>query len=174
MYQLPDSYSKTDETVRKATASMFVRLADDGESAIGVFRGEPLARKTHWVDRNVVDCTGPDCDECAHGDRAKVRVSLNFYRPDLGAMAIYELSGASWRDLLTVLQKYGLDAVYDIRRIGRKGDSDTRYQYLFERALTPEEASAIDAVPLRDLRAAYHLPPVAKPAPSDGEDKVPF
>ena len=59
----------------KVDAGRFVRLKMDGDSVRGVFRGEPLVYRTHWLQtaegaRSVV-CTGkPDCPHCMAGNSA--------------------------------------------------------------------------------------------------------
>ncbi len=150
-----DSTRKKSEE-HESSGGLFLKLADDGDKAVGVFCGEPLAREVHWINKTqrYEDCTGDECDECEKSNKSpSLRVSMNFYETAAAAMKIWEFSNAVFTDVCKVKDKYGLDKkIFEIERHGKKGDTDTSYTILPENdEIDSKLKKAIDKAKLHDL-----------------------
>lgn len=127
---------------------IFVKLADDGDKAVGAFVGDPHPREVVWTGEayEAYDEKNP-----AHkGKRPSLKVALNFYVPGEG-MKILELNNTTFRSLIKVKGKYGLGWLYEIERKGKARDPKTVYTILPERELDDALRAEIVATPLHDL-----------------------
>jgi hypothetical protein len=131
---------------------IFVRLANDGDSIIGAFCGEPFAREVVW---NGEQYQAYDEDNPDHASlRASLRVMLNFFVPAEGMMKVIE-GGTKWfKDVLKVRKKYGLDKwCFEVERHGEAGSPKTTYSILPEEKLDDEMRARIAAADMHDLQA---------------------
>ncbi len=142
---------------------LFVRLANDGEKAVGVFCGAPYAREVLWTGDKYVPYEENNAEH--KGKRPSLRVAINFYSLDDGDMKIIE-GGSQWfRDIAKVREKYGLDKwQFEIERHGASGDTKTTYSIL------PEQQ--VDAG-LREKIAKHELHDLEKVLSGVREDNAP-
>ena len=131
---------------------IYVRLANDRDSIIGVFCGEPFAREVVWTGEQyeAYDEGNPD-----HASlRASLRVMLNFFVPADGMMKVIE-GGTKWfKDVLKVRKKYGVEKwCFEVERHGEAGNPKTTYSILPEEKLDDEMRARLAAADLHDLKA---------------------
>jgi hypothetical protein len=131
---------------------IFVRMVNDGDKAVGIFRGEPFAREVVWTGERYE--TYDPANSAHSGKRQSLRVMLNFFVPAERDLKVIE-GGVTWfKDVLKVRNKYGLDKwAFEIQRHGAARDPNTTYSILPEEKLTPEQIKEIDALRLHDLEA---------------------
>ena len=131
---------------------LFVKMANDGDSVIGAFCGDPCAREVVWTGERYADY---DPDDPSHASlRATSRFSMNFFVPAEAAMRVIEGSRAWFTDVLKVRKKYGLNKrTFEIERHGAAGDPKTSYSILPEAEIDKELAATIAAAELHDLDA---------------------
>jgi len=147
-----NSWDKAKSLADKHTnqGGIFVRLANDGDKAVGIFSGEPFAREVVWTGEKYETY---DPANSAHSDkRPSLRVMLNFFVPGENAMKVIE-GGTTWfRDVLKVRDKYGLDKwMFEIERHGEAGNPKTTYSILPEEKLNDELRAKLAAAEPHDL-----------------------
>jgi hypothetical protein len=124
-----------------------------------VFRGSPFTREVHWDGKAYADGPGPD-------GKAVLKFSNNVVVN--GEMKVLEMNKSTFKDVLKVRGKYGLDNwSYEIKRSGEAGNAKTTYSILPELQLTAAQKAEIDRLPLHDLAAVYAKKP-------DGNGKEEF
>lgn len=129
---------------------LFVQLKDHGDKVAGVFCGEPYAREVVWDDEDGYTPYEPNGKHA--GQRASLRVALNFYMPKEGAMKIIE-GGSQWfKSILAVRAKFPLDQwSVEIERQGAARNPKTTYTVLPHEQLDPATRAKIASMPLHDL-----------------------
>jgi hypothetical protein len=141
---------------------MFVKLENDGDKVVGVFIGDPHTQDTHWTGSGTEICTGEGCKKCAAGERASFKAKMNFYTlsetlgggktVEVKKMQIMNLSLNTFKDVLKVRDKYGLDKrAFEVERKGKKGDTKTSYTVLPDMELSAEQRGEIASAKLHDL-----------------------
>ena len=149
----------------------FVKLANDGDSVIGAFCGDPYAREVIWSGERY-ESFDPDND--AHmGARPASRFTFNLFVPAENAMKVIEGTRAWFTDLLKVRKKYGLDKwLFEIERHGAAGDTKTSYSILPDTKIDEAMVARIAEAELHDLEAIANggaqggSTPASKPAPA--------
>jgi hypothetical protein len=150
-----NGWDRAKELTQKNAGGVFIRLQNDGEKFIAAFRGDPLPRETHWVGEDYVECAGKGCQHCAKGVKLQTRVKINVFVLPSRAMKIFEVSGKGFQDILGVREKYGVDKwCFEVKRHGAAKSTKTKYTFLPERELTPDERKAADTAPLHNLESA--------------------
>jgi hypothetical protein len=136
----------------------FVKLKE-GESIVGVFRGEPYVFYRTFGEQ-------VEHDTWAEGRAFRFRINFITKDGEEYKARIFE-NGSKVRDILmSCNEEYGLDAVY---KIVRKGvGTDTTYNILFQSKLLAEQIQKMDALPLEVLRFGG-----AKRSQSIPEDDIP-
>lgn len=129
---------------------LFVQLKDHGDKVAGVFCGEPYAREVVWDDEDGYTPYDPNGKHA--GQRASLRVALNFYMPKEGAMKIIE-GGSQWfKSILAVRAKFPLDQwSVEIERQGAARNPKTTYTVLPHEQLDAATRAKIASMPLHDL-----------------------
>jgi hypothetical protein len=156
---MSDAWQRTKELAEKHSASIFVKMQNDGDKVVGVFCGEPHAREVFWDGKKYLD-SKPEGTSA----KASLRVSLNFFVPGEG-MKIIEGNATWFGDVLAMKEKYGLGgSVFEIRRRGAKGDTKTKYIFMYEKAVDSGLRAEIDRTALHDLTRA------SDGDPADGDD----
>ena len=124
-----DAISKVEKYSNEG--GLFVKLANNGDTVVGAFVGEPCARDMHWVGDRNEECPGEGCEHCAQGKKPSMRVSFNFFVPADISMKIIE-GGVTWfKDVVKVRDKYGLESkLFEIERHGDPGSTKTTYSIL--------------------------------------------
>ena len=150
-----------------SAGGIFVRLANDGDTVVGAFCGEPDSREVHWTGDMYADCSGSKCRHCTGKNRPSLRVSLNLWVVADNAMKVIQ-GGSMWfRDVLAVRDKYGLDKwTFEIKRVGKPKDPKTKYVILPDELIDDSTRKKIAGCPLHDLVEfgrgdAYELPEAA-------------
>lgn len=134
-------------------AGPWLRLANDGDKAVGVFLGDPFPREVHFVERYVT-CAGASCPHCGDGKRPSLRVAINFHTGK--ELRVFEMGTVTFKDLLKVRDKYGLDKwSFEIERHGESGDPKTTYSILPEERLSEKQLAEIKKLELHDLQKLY-------------------
>jgi hypothetical protein len=112
----------------------FLKLKS-GESATGVFRGDPVDFKNHWLqaEKRSVLCKGKDeCEHCKAGDKPKFRFRLNFVVNENGAFVakIFE-QGWTVYEALKAIHEGGYDLTKHKMKVTRHGSgTDTSYNII--------------------------------------------
>ena len=129
---------------------LFVQLKDHGDKIAGVFCGEPYAREVVWNDEDGYTPYDPNGKHA--GQRASLRIALNFYVPAEGAMKIIK-GGSQWfKGILAVRAKFPLDQwSVEIERQGAARNPKTTYTVLPHEQLDAATRAKIASMPLHDL-----------------------
>jgi len=150
MTEKTDAWGDAKKVVDARTSGgLFVKLKNDGDTAVGAFVGDPHIRETFWTGKGT-----ETYDPAVHGKDAKtsVKVKLNFFAPGAG-MRIFEMNTNIFKDVLIVREKYGLDKwLFEVKRNGAAGDMKTTYAVLPEREMTKEELAELAAAEVLDLK----------------------
>lgn len=143
------SWSTAEERVNKSDQQdgLWVRLANDGDKVVAIFRGEPHVREVHWDGQKYNDGPGPD-------GKASLKISANVVVD--GEMKILEMNKSTFKDAMKVEKKYGFDTwSFEIKRHGESGNAKTTYSILPETQLTAAQKAEYAKLPLHDLAAVY-------------------
>lgn len=142
---------------------IFVRLADDGDKVVVAFCGEPYIRELVWNQKtNQYDDFTPEHEKA--GQKSTPRYVLNVFDKIEKAMKVMEFSNITFKDVLKVKDKYGLDKkFFEVERSGKKGDTKTSYTIL------PDDPIDDD---FRKLIAAAKLHDLAKIGRDDGDEQT--
>ena len=148
------------------SGGLFVQLKDHGDKIAGVFCGEPYAREVVWDEEDGYTPYEPNGKHA--GQRASLRVALNFFVPTDGSMKIIE-GGSQWfKSILAVRAKFPLDQwSVEIERQGAARNPKTTYTVLPHEQLDAATRAKIAAMPLHDLDR------VLKSAADDGDPYAP-
>jgi hypothetical protein len=132
------------------SGGLFVQLKDHGDKIAGVFCGEPYAREVVWDEEDGYTPYEPNGKHA--GQRASLRVALNFFVPADGGMKIIE-GGSQWfKSILAVRAKFPLDHwSVEIERQGAARNPKTTYTVLPHEQLDAATRAKIAAMPLHDL-----------------------
>lgn len=159
------------EAVSKLDSSVYLRLKD-GESKVGIFRGEIHEFYCKWVNKKPV-VVGPDDPD------GGVRFSANFVTQELTPM-VWEFGITVYSQLADINEEYDLEKT--MVKITRKGasQSDTTYTILplLKTPLTAAQLAKIAAVPLNILEKpvvkAEAPPPWEESDPGPDDTDMPF
>jgi len=133
------------------TGGQFIRLAEDGDTVVGVFCGEPFAREIIWES----DASVPFDADRHKGKRPSLRIAINFFETATKEMRIFEMNATTFRDVVKCKDKYGLEKwSFEITRHGT--GKKTTYSILPEDQLKPEQQVYLaEKIRLIDLATAY-------------------
>jgi hypothetical protein len=124
-----------------------------GESATGVFRGNPKDFRQHWKDNKSTVCTGRDtCDLCKAGEKSAFRFRINFVTRENGALLakVFE-QGKSLYEQLKLLNKE-IDLEKTSIKITRQGTgTQTTYMLIPGAQITEEQDKQISELKLNEL-----------------------
>ena len=168
-----DMWNYTAQLARQHSRSgdnKWLKLREDGETAIVAFLGTPHPREVCFMDGRYV----PFTDELkAAGHKSSLRVALNVVNPQTGELRVFEMSGMFYGSLFELLQKRPADKwVFEVQRHGAPRSPKTTYSVIPERELTADEQAAFAKVGLIDLEALYGDNQPA-PRPLDSFDRKP-
>jgi hypothetical protein len=103
-----------------------------GEETRGVFRGDPVDFRQHWVNNRSSICTGREtCDLCKSGEKSSFRFRINFVVNENGAYVakIFEQGKAVYEAMKALNHDYDLEKnQMKIKRLG--SGTDTTYSIL--------------------------------------------
>lgn len=143
-----------------ASGGKWLRLKEDDEKFVGMFLGEPFPREVVFNPKT--DKYEPVTDEHRKAKlKPAMRIAINIGLAN-GQVQIWEMAIASFKTILEVKKKYGLDRFFEVTRKGDKGDTKTTYTILPEDPPTAETLASMKALELFDISKEYD---------SDGEDE---
>lgn len=152
----------------------FRNLKDHDDFVIGALIGSPLGRELHWdqAKNGYRECTlKDDCKDCKDGLNLSVRYWMCMFTAKVGTgqkvteepleVEVLELSRPCYKAIVAVKVKYGglEKSLFEIRRNGAKGDTNTTYMVLQDERINEleddlqqaiQEADPIDLKALRD------------------------
>jgi hypothetical protein len=145
---------------------LFIKLADDKDSFIGVFLGEPETRRQVYNDKDSTYREFTD-EDSKKGVKPRVSFSMNVYQLDVakgakgetavkGELKIFGMNAATFKDLFTCKEKYGTDKwAFEVIRNGKKKDTKTTYSILPDHQISGVIAKQIAEIEkLHDLTNA--------------------
>lgn len=134
------------EVVSSGGGDLFVKIKD-GESVVGIFRGEVYEFYSKWEGRkgSIVDKSDPD---------GKPRFRVNFVTTDAGQWVakIFEFGIMVYNQLADINEDAELPST--LVKVTRRGTgTDTTYSVIpsLKQALTTADWAAIQALPLKSL-----------------------
>src|SRR5262245_33527010 len=150
-----DKWKQTHDLASKheAGGSTWLRLANDGDRAEVVFRGEPEPREVVFKDGGYHPFTE---ELAAQGLKPSLRIAINVATLPGKESKVFEFGPVLFKDIIKIREKYGLDKwSFEVQRSGGPKDPKTSYSILPERQLTDEEQSQVAKLELHDLAALY-------------------
>jgi hypothetical protein len=135
-------------------SGIFIRLADDGDKFTGAFMGDPHIREIVWEQAkgSYRDATPADTKA---GTAVTQRFICNVYVPADKAMKVFEMNQKTFQGLLGAREKFAFSSWYfEVKRNGKKGDTKTTYQILPDTQIPADDAKAMAALKLHDLKAS--------------------
>jgi hypothetical protein len=165
---MPNMWEQTEELAKQhEMGSTWLKLANDKDSAVLVFLGEPYPREVCFVDGKYELFT-PELK--AAGFKPSLRIAINVALYGTREVKVLEQGMMFFKDLFKVREKYGLEKwCFEVQRNGAAKDPKTTYSILPEHQLTPEEQEQFQSLPLNDLERVYdpiEPTPPAAPEPT--------
>jgi hypothetical protein len=150
---MSNAWDKAQEMAEQHSSSLFVRLTNDGDKVIGVFLGDPYPREVVWTGEKYVDGGSPEAEKhVKQGKSASLRIAINFYVPADKGVKVYEMGAGTFKTLIKLREKYGLDQwSFEIERHGKPGDTKTVYSILPEQQLNEKMRAHIAQLELHKL-----------------------
>ncbi|MCP3105372.1 hypothetical protein LZ198_41570 [Myxococcus sp. K15C18031901] len=131
----------------------WLKLANDGDSAVVVFLGEPHPRSVVFLDNKYVLF---DEKLKALGHKSSLRVALNVAIYGTKEVKVLEQAVTFFNTLMELRAKYGMEKwAFEVKRRGAAKDPKTTYSILPDRQLSEEEMAAFQALPQHDLAKLY-------------------
>ena len=129
----------------------WLKLPNDGDTAVMVFLGEPFPREACFADGRYQLFNE---DLRGRGFKASLRVGFNVALYESREVKVLEQGVVFFKDLIEVRNKYGLEKwAFEIKRHGT--GKETRYSILPEHQLSPDQYAAFDALPQHDMEQLY-------------------
>lgn len=163
------------QLAEESSTSIFLKLEDDGDKALGCFVGDPLCQQVFFSkkDNRYIDADSEDGEKYAaknKGKRPSFRFRINMLVLGLGdedtefdlesidlenaRVMIYEQGVKVWRKLCKAKNKYGLGKkVFELERNGKAGSTNTEYSLMPEGNVKDVDglAELIASIDLHDL-----------------------
>ncbi|TQF08762.1 hypothetical protein FJV41_48180 [Myxococcus llanfairpwllgwyngyllgogerychwyrndrobwllllantysiliogogogochensis] len=152
---MANMWEKVEELVRKheQEGGAWLKLANDGDTAVVVVLGEPHPREVVFLEGKYVLWSEK---LQAQGHKASLRVAYNVGVYGTREVKVLEMGSAFFNTLNEVRKKYGQETwAFEVKRRGAAKDPKTTYSILPDRQLTPEETAAFQALRLHDLPKLY-------------------
>jgi hypothetical protein len=151
------TWDEIEERKEGSGSKMFLRLKD-GEFVEGIFAGQPFKLYNDFKKKEYYDTW-------AEGRNTRYRI--NFIVGD--EAKIFETSFTTMSTIKAMVNEYGQDYVYKIKRSGSSKDN-TVYHVLPKEKLAPTALKIIKDIKLNNLKPTSKSK--QEPAPSD-EDRIP-
>lgn len=131
---------------KRNESSTFVKLTDGGK-IVGVFVGGPFEFRSNFKLK-----TQYPIDSTDYPEKTSVRFKINFMAFTDGKFFpfVFEGSKTTALNLEAMLNKFGMDYMYEISRVG--ADKKTKYNILPERPLSEREKEDVKKIPLHELK----------------------
>jgi len=131
----------------------WLKLANDGDTAVVVFLGQPHPREVVFLDNKYVPF---DEKLKALGHKSSLRVALNVAVYGTREVKVLEQAVTFFNTLMELRAKYGMEKwAFEVKRRGAAKDPKTTYSILPDRQLTEEEMAAFQELRLHDLAKLY-------------------
>ncbi|MFP2895113.1 hypothetical protein [Corallococcus sp. 4LFB] len=131
----------------------WLKLANDGDTTVVVFLGEPHPREVVFLDNKFVPF---DEKLKAQGHKPSLRVALNAAVYGTREVKVLEQAVTFFNTLMELRAKYGMEKwAFEVKRRGAAKDPKTTYSILPDRQLTSEETAAFQELRLHDLPKLY-------------------
>ncbi len=130
--------------VTNTFTSTFLRLENDGDSALVAFCGAPLRRDVYFDEKTKRYVAWSEAVE-ATGQEKKHRFAINVFVVRLASrifneMRVWDMSQPTMRRILALRVERGLSrCLFRIARHGAKGDMSTTYEVVPDADITPEQ-----------------------------------
>lgn len=137
-------------------AGTFLKLKDK-ERVKGVFVGDPVIFRQHWIENRSQLCTGKaTCDHCKAGDKSKFRFRINFITKVDGVQVakVFEQGYGFFKDLKEMHENdYNLtETLISLSRSGTGTDTEYRITPVKDNdGLKPADFKRLAAIPLNAL-----------------------
>jgi hypothetical protein len=147
----------------------------DGESKVGVFRGEPFQFYQHWVNGRTFPCSlksPAGCEHCKAGNKGSWKFRINFIVLEEGQFVakVFDGGGKLYDQIVALGKEYDLSTYkMKISRTGTTKDNTVwSAMPAKDGAIPPSELALIEKVQLTKLDD------VEADAPAAATDSVPF
>jgi hypothetical protein len=149
-----DMWKRTEEMAKEhEQGGPWLKLANDGDTAVVVFLGEPFPLEVCFVEGQYLDFS-PELK--AQGLKPSLRVALRAALYETKEVKVLEQGLMFFKDLVRVREKYGLEKwAFEVQRHGAAKDPKTTYSILPEHQLSVEQQKAFQSLPLLDLEELY-------------------
>lgn len=149
-----------------------------GESVRGVFRGDPVDYRMHWVGGRGVDCPPKDCPHCATGDKSGFRFRVNFVLNENGAYTakVFE-NGWGVYEAMRALHEGDYNLEHHLVKLTRHGSGkETSYSIIPvpNGTLAASQEALVSAVALHPLTTTEESDSKEDTAPPHGDEDAPF
>lgn len=161
----------------------FVKLKNDKDSIVGIFRGEPHLFRQHWINKRSFLCSeNSECEHCKSKNKSTFRFRINFITKENNVYVakVFE-QGFTVYGLLKSLHETDYPLEKTVLRITRSGTGqDTTYTILPipKGEVTPELEKMLASVQLHDLgnleKTNGSEGPQGDTPPPFSEDDIPF
>ncbi|WP_426747394.1 hypothetical protein VZQ01_07955 [Myxococcus faecalis] len=152
---MPNMWEMTAEMAKQheQQGSVWLKLANDGDTAVVVFLGEPYPREVCFIGGR---CVGFDEKLKAQGHKPSLRITYNLALYSTREVKVLERPTAFFDSLMEVRAKYGLEKwAFEVKRHGAANDPKTTYSILPECQLTPDEQQAFQRLHLHDIQKLH-------------------
>lgn len=136
-------WASTKEAMEKQGSSTFLRLENDGDSAVVAFCGEPYHRDICFNEKTNTYEPWDDKTSKALGRKKTTRYAMNVYVVRLKnatpmEMRLFDMNFTTVQQVIALKDKYTLGkCLFEIKRHGAKGDTKTTYAILPDAEITP-------------------------------------
>ena len=138
------SWAKTQEAMENSGSSTFLRLENDGDSAVVAFCGSPFHRAICFNEKTKTYEAWDDAAKAA-GRKKSDRYAMNAFAVSVkgvetNEMKVVDMNFKTMQNVIALKDKYTLGkCLFEIKRHGSKGDTKTQYQILPDKDITPEQ-----------------------------------
>ncbi len=157
-------WDKAQERTKQVSDGIFVKL-DDGDKVVVTFLGEPHIEELVWNEK--LGKYEPFDAKLHAGKSATPKYKMNVVvwtkqaagadskKEKIEAVKIIDCNNATFKDVLKVRDKFGLDKwCFEVERQGKKGDTKTTYSVMPEVQMDEAMLATVKAAKLHDLAKA--------------------
>lgn len=154
MRSLKESMQFKDDSQLPMDSNLFLKLKNDKDSAVGVFRGDIYDYKQHWATgKKSLPCTGPGCQEClVKAPSLRFRVNFIVNENGVPTAKIFEQGTKVYKQLRELDKEWPIEK--NFLKITRNGTgTDTTYSVMpiQNSQVTADKEKMLSEVKLNDL-----------------------
>lgn len=150
------------DDVSSESGKNFLKLKNDKDSAVGIFRGNPHDFRQHWIkngqNNTSKECKGDGCEYCQQGIKSVFRFRINFvmYDSQQGYFSKVFEQGLTVYETLRGLHQGGYDLEKTLVKITRNGTGNNTTYLIMPvpngvDLLTPQKLQMVAQVQLHDV-----------------------